>query len=288
MESNELRHWGIKGMKWGIRRFQNKDGSLTPEGKKRYDDDGDSGSSGSKGKSDSTPRSLTDQELRDKVARLELERRALDLERQIRDLSPQQVSAGKQFVSTVGGKVLAPALLDAGKRVATDFFNKKGRELLGLEGTGIDPSKALADSVKDLNLKKQKILLDEWFDSRNKPATSSSDSASTSKPKDDPTPTVKPKSEPKVERVKAEIIPPTKQPFKTSNSNSRSVHEVYNEMFQNGKGTVRSLTNSGYTMTPLSKLESNNPIVNQGRSASDSLLTRMNGWTMRSLEDIYK
>ena len=34
-----LEHWGIKGMKWGRRRFQNKDGSLTPEGKKRYDDE---------------------------------------------------------------------------------------------------------------------------------------------------------------------------------------------------------------------------------------------------------
>lgn len=32
----ELYHWGIKGMKWGIRRYQNKDGSLTPRGKKRY------------------------------------------------------------------------------------------------------------------------------------------------------------------------------------------------------------------------------------------------------------
>lgn len=32
---NELYHHGIKGMKWGIRRYQNKDGSLTPKGKKR-------------------------------------------------------------------------------------------------------------------------------------------------------------------------------------------------------------------------------------------------------------
>lgn len=38
MEKNELRHWGIKGMKWGVRRYQNKDGSLTPKGKKRYGD----------------------------------------------------------------------------------------------------------------------------------------------------------------------------------------------------------------------------------------------------------
>lgn len=35
---NKLYHAGIKGMKWGVRRYQNKDGSLTPAGKKRYSD----------------------------------------------------------------------------------------------------------------------------------------------------------------------------------------------------------------------------------------------------------
>ena len=33
--NKELYHYGVKGMKWGVRRFQNKDGSLTKEGKKR-------------------------------------------------------------------------------------------------------------------------------------------------------------------------------------------------------------------------------------------------------------
>lgn len=36
MIADEIKHWGIFGQKWGIRRFQNKDGSLTPEGRQRY------------------------------------------------------------------------------------------------------------------------------------------------------------------------------------------------------------------------------------------------------------
>ncbi len=36
VQGNELYHHGILGQKWGVRRYQNPDGSLTEEGKKRY------------------------------------------------------------------------------------------------------------------------------------------------------------------------------------------------------------------------------------------------------------
>lgn len=55
----ELYHHGIKGQRWGVRRFQNKDGSLTAKGKKRYRE----GDSDSKKKTEETPKKgLTDKQ----------------------------------------------------------------------------------------------------------------------------------------------------------------------------------------------------------------------------------
>ena len=35
MNQTVLSHFGIRGQKWGVRRFQNDDGSLTPKGRAR-------------------------------------------------------------------------------------------------------------------------------------------------------------------------------------------------------------------------------------------------------------
>ena len=44
--NDELMHYGVQGMKWGVRRYQNPDGTLTAEGKARYYVNGNDPSSG--------------------------------------------------------------------------------------------------------------------------------------------------------------------------------------------------------------------------------------------------
>ena len=63
ISEGELYHYGIKGQKWGVRRYQNDDGSLTPSGKKRYSDDSQINSI----KRNETPRKGLIQKRKDKL-----------------------------------------------------------------------------------------------------------------------------------------------------------------------------------------------------------------------------
>lgn len=124
--SEALMHYGIKGMKWGIRRYQNKDGSLTPAGKKRYADDAPE-SEASKVSEDykkarRSIKEMSDAELTEAVRRLETEKR-------YRDLNPEKVSAGKKFIE----KVLKPAATDVAKTTLKTYLDKQLKKALGMD-----------------------------------------------------------------------------------------------------------------------------------------------------------
>ena len=77
--------------------------------------------------------------------------RRAQLEKQYRDLNPQQISAGKKFFNTF----IVPTATNVGKNLATDFATKKGREWLGLN------DKKEEDSLKALQKKVTKLTLEE-------------------------------------------------------------------------------------------------------------------------------
>lgn len=122
--SDALCHWGIKGMKWGVRRYQNKDGTLTPAGKVRYADGSEnSKTSASKTSSgeDSSKTSyksisdMSDDDLRKLVNRKQTER-------QLRELLASEERSTQQSVQQAqqtGQSMVSKALKNAGEQALT-------------------------------------------------------------------------------------------------------------------------------------------------------------------------
>ena len=85
--NGELYHHGIKGQKWGIRRFQNKDGTRTAAGKKRVQIHEDY----AKVRDGKSVKELSDSELRSRINRLQMENT-------YNKLNPTSVNSGKKFI----------------------------------------------------------------------------------------------------------------------------------------------------------------------------------------------
>lgn len=130
-----LIHYGIKGQKWGIRRYQNEDGTLTSAGKKRAakqerkaarkeEKAAIRAEKENRKQAAKNRRSLSNDELASRIKRLEQEKK-------LKQLTAEDVAPGRtavlNFLKTAGGRVLTPVvvggLLYAGRYAMTREFD---------------------------------------------------------------------------------------------------------------------------------------------------------------------
>ena len=104
---DDLAHFGIKGQKWGVRRFQNDDGTRTPAGKKR---DSRHGKSEDYMKSQTAKKRGKEGLSNDELKKLN---ERLRLEDDFKKLTAEKITASESWVKK--------SIRDAGQQALTDF-----------------------------------------------------------------------------------------------------------------------------------------------------------------------
>ena len=106
---NDLYHYGIKGMRWGVRRYQNPDGSRTALGKKR-ESSPDTKEKKARQADAKNRRTMSDVDLKKRIERMKLEK-------EYKTLVDEDTAPGKKYVfeilSAVGKKTLTIAAAGA-------------------------------------------------------------------------------------------------------------------------------------------------------------------------------
>lgn len=130
---NELQHYGVLGMKWGLRRYQNKDGSLTYAGKRKTKISSEERAklSNEKRRQELSNMVKNRKLLSNKTLKEKIER--IKLEKQFKDLVNEDLTPGRKIVSEIiaeSGKKAATTLLSdvmirAGKAAISQAFDIK-------------------------------------------------------------------------------------------------------------------------------------------------------------------
>lgn len=160
----EIVHSGVKGQKWGERRYQNRDGSRTALGqqhRRELEGYGKGGpisaikrklsvSKSSSKKTSTKPkveqkskskskteqlREMSDKELNDRSNRLQAEITYLERERRYSALTAKEATAGRKFVNAMMKEVIGPAAEASGKEVLQAWLTQNGKAALGIKSS---------------------------------------------------------------------------------------------------------------------------------------------------------
>ena len=136
-----LAHHGGLNMKWGVRRYQNKDGSLTRAGQKKAKKMKDKYTkltgkqlrrNPTKKSSTQKPKQKSISEMSDEEIRTKINR--IKLEQELGSLSPKKISRGKAFIDKVAKDIIAPAATDVAKQVVNSKLADAANRIFGLSG----------------------------------------------------------------------------------------------------------------------------------------------------------
>lgn len=147
--TDELYHYGRKGMKWYQNIFtkgKNRKGRSSGDSDNASDEEKRSGGSRSSGSGKKSVRDMSDEELVKAINRARME----DTYHALR---PEQVSLGKKFVRSLTNDVLAPAAISSGERFLKNALDKLGDKILKDQKEEIDPLKKLQ---REYDIKKLK------------------------------------------------------------------------------------------------------------------------------------